>query len=205
MHKTNAQINKAEIIIIYHHGINFVTLPKVKIRWWLYSRWKQTNTHAENLNKNYAYIRKHKPKIKEKGKRKETKDPPSSNLPPVVDIDNLDGCTLAHSKIGHPLQQIDPAVLREGAQAHRQYLHCLHLTEPRWIGWLQCFTFATYLPIMATLLWLRKVCIGLCKGYVGHHIILWGHGCTIPPFLHWWSSVITWQCRNSSIRWHIVL
>jgi hypothetical protein len=29
MHKTNTKINKAAIIIIYHHGINFVTLPKV--------------------------------------------------------------------------------------------------------------------------------------------------------------------------------
>ena len=33
MHKTNTKINKAAIIIIYHHGINFVTLPKVKTRW----------------------------------------------------------------------------------------------------------------------------------------------------------------------------
>jgi hypothetical protein len=33
MHKTNTKINKAAIIIIYHHGINFVTVPKVKIRW----------------------------------------------------------------------------------------------------------------------------------------------------------------------------
>jgi hypothetical protein len=30
MHKTITKINKAAIIIIYHHGINFVTLPKVK-------------------------------------------------------------------------------------------------------------------------------------------------------------------------------
>jgi hypothetical protein len=30
MHKTNTNINKAATIIIYHHGINFVTLPKVK-------------------------------------------------------------------------------------------------------------------------------------------------------------------------------
>jgi hypothetical protein len=30
MHKTYTKINKAAIIIIYHHGINFVTLPKVK-------------------------------------------------------------------------------------------------------------------------------------------------------------------------------
>jgi hypothetical protein len=30
MHKTNTKINKAAIIIIYYHDINFVTLPKVK-------------------------------------------------------------------------------------------------------------------------------------------------------------------------------
>jgi hypothetical protein len=30
MHKTNTKIIKVTIIIIYHHGINFVTLPKVK-------------------------------------------------------------------------------------------------------------------------------------------------------------------------------
>jgi hypothetical protein len=33
MHKTITKINKAAIIIIYHHGTNFVTLPKVKTRW----------------------------------------------------------------------------------------------------------------------------------------------------------------------------
>jgi hypothetical protein len=30
MHKSNTKINKVAIIIIYHHGTNFVTLPKVK-------------------------------------------------------------------------------------------------------------------------------------------------------------------------------
>jgi hypothetical protein len=30
MHKTNIKINKAIIVITYHHGINFVTSPKVK-------------------------------------------------------------------------------------------------------------------------------------------------------------------------------
>jgi hypothetical protein len=30
MHKTNTKINKAAIIIIYHHGINFVTFTKGK-------------------------------------------------------------------------------------------------------------------------------------------------------------------------------
>jgi hypothetical protein len=144
MYKTNIKINKAAIIIICHHGINFVTLPKVKIRCWIYSWWKQTNTHAENLNtnwKHYSYISKHKLKIKEKGKEKKSKAPPFSNLPPVVGIDNLGGCTLAHNRIGHPLLWIDPAVLCEGAEAHRPCLHYHHLIEPRWLGWLQCFTY----------------------------------------------------------------
>jgi hypothetical protein len=30
MHKTSTTINKTASIIIYHYGINFVTLPKVK-------------------------------------------------------------------------------------------------------------------------------------------------------------------------------
>jgi hypothetical protein len=33
------------------------------------------------------------------GKGKITKAPPLSNLPPVVDIDSLDCCTLAHNRI----------------------------------------------------------------------------------------------------------
>jgi hypothetical protein len=49
MHKTSTKINKVAIIIIYHHGINFVTLPKVKTRWWTLFMMKiKTNTHAEN-------------------------------------------------------------------------------------------------------------------------------------------------------------
>jgi hypothetical protein len=30
MHKTITKINKVAIIIIYHHGTNFISLPKVK-------------------------------------------------------------------------------------------------------------------------------------------------------------------------------
>jgi hypothetical protein len=48
MRKSITKINKAAIIIIYHHGINFITLPKIKMRWCLYSLSKQTNIHAEN-------------------------------------------------------------------------------------------------------------------------------------------------------------
>jgi hypothetical protein len=59
--------------------------------------------------------------------------------PPVVCVDNLDSITLARSKVGHPLQRIDPAPLGEGVQAHRQYLHCPHQVEPHWPGWLRHF------------------------------------------------------------------
>jgi hypothetical protein len=45
----------------------------------------------------------YKLKIKEKGKRKITKAPPFSNLPPVVGIDNLESCNLAHNRIEQPL------------------------------------------------------------------------------------------------------
>jgi hypothetical protein len=61
------------------------------------------------------------------------------NLPPVVDIDSLGCCTLAHNRIVPLLQQIDPAILGEGTQAHRQYLHFPHLIEPHWIEWLRRF------------------------------------------------------------------
>jgi hypothetical protein len=37
------------------------------------------------------------------GKENKTKAPPSSNLPPMVGIDNLGGCTLAHNRIEHPI------------------------------------------------------------------------------------------------------
>jgi hypothetical protein len=37
---------------------------------------------------------------------------------------------------------------------------------------------AAYPPMVATLLWLRKVCIWLCKGYVGHRKTWWGYGYT---------------------------
>jgi hypothetical protein len=87
-------------------------------------------------------------------------------------------------------------------------LHCPHQVEPRWIGWLQRFAYVSC-SISSnyghTLLWLGVLCIGLRKGYVWHHIILWGHGCTTSPCLHWWPSVITWRCRDSSVWWHIVL
>jgi hypothetical protein len=130
------------------------------------------------------------------------------NLPPAVGVDNLGSCTLAHSRSGHPLQRIDPTVLGEGAQAHRQYLYCPHLIEPRWIEWLrrfECFSRSIPSNYGHSLMWLGVLCIGLRKGYVGHHIILWGHGWTTPPCLHWWPSVITWRCGDSSERWHIVL
>jgi hypothetical protein len=32
----------------------------------------------------------------------------------------------------------------------------------------------------------------------------WGHGCTTPPCLHWYITVVTWR-RNFSKWWHIIL
>jgi hypothetical protein len=64
---------------------------------------------------------------------------------------------------------------------------------------------AAYPPMVATLLWLRKVCIWLHKGYVGYRKIWWAHGCTTPPCLHWYTTVVTWRRRNSSRWWHINL
>jgi hypothetical protein len=55
------------------------------------------------------------------------------------------------------------------------------------------------------LLWLRKVCIWLRKGYVGHRKIWWGHGCTTPPCLHWYITVVTRRRRGPSKWWHIIL
>jgi creatinine amidohydrolase/Fe(II)-dependent formamide hydrolase-like protein len=49
MHKSITKINKAAIIIIYHHGTNFVTLPMVKnLVVTLFMMKIETKTHAEN-------------------------------------------------------------------------------------------------------------------------------------------------------------
>jgi hypothetical protein len=146
MHKTNTKINKVAIIIIYHHGINFVTLPKVKTRWWLYSWWKKL-THMLELNKNwkhYAYISKHKLNIKEKGKRK---------LKLLLILIFRWWLLLIILVVVPLLIRIYPAVQGQGAQAHMQYLHCPHLIEPHWIRWLRvfCMFLAAYPPIMAIL------------------------------------------------------
>jgi hypothetical protein len=47
------------------------------------------------------------------------------------------------------------------------------------------------------------VCIWLRKRYVGHRKIWWGHGCTTPPCLHWYTTVVTWRRQNYSKWWHI--
>jgi hypothetical protein len=122
----------------------------------------------------------------------------------VVGVDNLDSSTLPRSKVGHPLQRIDPAPLGEGVQAHRQYLHCPHQVEPRWLGWLRRFAHSRNIPSNYghALLRLGILCVGLCEGYVGHHIIWWGYRCTTPPCLLLWPSVITWQRRDPTERWH---
>jgi hypothetical protein len=49
------------------------------------------------------------------------------------------------------------------------------------------------------------MCIWLCKGYVGHRKIWWGYGCTTPPCLHWYTTLVIWRRRNSSKWWHIIL
>jgi hypothetical protein len=54
-----------------------------------------------------------------------------------------------------------------------------------------------------TLLWLRKVCIWLRKGYVGHHKNGGGMAAP-PPCLHWYITVVTRQIRDSK-WWHIIL
>jgi hypothetical protein len=85
-------------------------------------------------------LRKHKQTQAENYRKREKKRKLKllllPNPPPVVGIGDLGSCTLAHSRFGHPHQRIDLAALGEDAQAHRQYLHCLHQVEPRWIGWL---------------------------------------------------------------------
>jgi hypothetical protein len=68
-----------------------------------------------------------------------------------------------------------------------------------------CMFLAAYPLMMATLLWLRKVCIWLHKGYVGYRKIWWGHGCTTPPCLHWYTTIVTWRRWNSSKWRHIIL
>jgi hypothetical protein len=74
-----------------------------------------------------------------------------------------------------------------------------------WMAIIFCMFLAAYPPMMATLLWLRKMCIWLRKGYIGHHKIWWGYGYTTPPCLHWCTTVVTRRRRNSSKWWHIIL
>jgi hypothetical protein len=33
----------------------------------------------------------------------------------------------------------------------------------------------------------------------------WGHGCTTPPCLHWYTTIVTRRRRNSYKWWHIIL
>jgi hypothetical protein len=48
------------------------------------------------------------------------------------------------------------------------------------------------------LLWLRKVCVWLRKGYVGHRKIWWGMAAPLHPCLHWYITVVTRRRRGSS-------
>jgi hypothetical protein len=104
---------------------------------------KHTQTKAENYRE------------REKNRKLKFLNLPSP--PPVVGVDNLDGSTLARSKVGHPLQRIDPAPLGEGVQAHRQYLHCPHQVEPCWLGWLRRFARFTQHTLK---LWPHFVAVG---------------------------------------------
>jgi hypothetical protein len=33
----------------------------------------------------------------------------------------------------------------------------------------------------------------------------WGYGCTTPPCLHWYTTVVIWRRRNFFKWWHIIL
>jgi hypothetical protein len=100
-----------------------------------------------------------------------------------------------------------PTVLGEGVQAHNRCLHFLHPFGLHWFGWLRYLHLSCSISSNGghIMLWLRKVCIWLRKGYVGHHKIWWGYGCTTPPCLHWYITVVSRRRLNSSKWWHIIL
>jgi hypothetical protein len=85
-------------------------------------------------------------------------------------------------------------------------LHFLHPFGLHWLGWLRyfaCFS-QRILQWWPHFLRLRKMCICLRKGYVGHRKIWWGYGYTTPPWLHWYTTVVIWWRWNSSKWWHII-
>jgi hypothetical protein len=100
-----------------------------------------------------------------------------------------------------------PRVLGEGLQAHKRCLHFLH----PWvcIGLDGCDILCVSRSVSSngghTLLWLRKMCIWLRKGYVGHCKIWWGvwlhhspmlalvhhhSNSAAPEFLQWWHIIL---------------
>jgi hypothetical protein len=69
-----------------------------------------------------------------------------------------------------------------------------------------CMFLAAYPPIMVTLCcgWGRCV-YDSAKATLGTAKFYGGYGCITPPSLHWYTTVVTWRCRNSSKWWHIIL
>jgi hypothetical protein len=73
-----------------------------------------------------------------------------------------------------------PSVLSEGVKAYKRCLHFFaHLVCIGLDGCNNLMFLAAYPPMVATLLWLRKMCIWLRKDYVGHHKN--GGGMATPP------------------------
>jgi hypothetical protein len=55
MHKTSTKINKSAIIIIYYHGTNFVTFPKVKTRWWFFFLFANYTIHRRHSQRRHTH------------------------------------------------------------------------------------------------------------------------------------------------------
>lgn len=86
-------------------------------------------------------------------------------------------------------------------------LHHLHPFGLHWFGWLQYF--ACFLQRILQW-WPHFVVVE-----EGVHMApqrlrwapqkWWGYGCTTPPCLHWYTTVVIWRCRNFSEWWDIIL
>jgi hypothetical protein len=93
-------------------------------------------------------------------------------------------------------------VLSEGIQAHKRCLHFLHPFW--WLRYFACFSqrivqWWPHIVVVEEYVHMAR------KGYIGYHKIWWGHGCTTPPCLHWYTTVVTQRRWNSSKWWHIIL
>jgi hypothetical protein len=86
-------------------------------------------------------------------------------------------------------------------------LHFLHPFGLHWFGWLRyfaCFSqrILQWWPHFIVVeedvhMAPQKATLGTAKW--------WGHGCTTPPCLHWYTTVVTWRRRDSPKWWHIIL